>query len=94
MFAHSRGHVFCSRGTPRIAENFSPQSIGTGEHLSNDGIDDGQVSLPASSLGKNSAQPSKDLRLALNATYRRHDDVRRHQEKPQATRRHIIKWDW
>jgi hypothetical protein len=52
MFAHSRGHVFCSRGTTQIAENFSPQSIGTGEHLRNDGIDDGQVSRSGLVIGK------------------------------------------
>jgi hypothetical protein len=52
MFAHSRGHVFCRRGTTQIAENFSPQSIGTGEHLSNDGIDDGQVSRSGLVIGE------------------------------------------
>jgi hypothetical protein len=31
------------RSTSHIAENFTPQSIGTGEHVGNDGVDDWQI---------------------------------------------------
>ncbi len=71
MFAHSRGNVFRSRSSTQIAENFAPQSIGTGEHLSNDGIDDWQVSRSSLVNGTKLRPTVAQIdRLARQCTYK------------------------
>jgi hypothetical protein len=43
VITHSSCYVVRRRSTTYVAKNFTPQSIGTGEHLTNDSVDDRQV---------------------------------------------------